>query len=424
MSDARPLKILLYSLNYAPELTGVGKYSGEMAEWLAARGHEVRVVCGPPYYPRWRVSQGYRWWWYTKERIAGVSVWRCPVWVPRRPGGLTRLLHLFSFVLSSTPSLIRHAFWRPDVVLAMEPPFMGAPSALLAARLAKARSWLHVQDLEVDAAFALGLLRPGWMSRLAFGLEQRIKRLFSGISTISAAMAARLQEKLEAPVPPAVFPNWVDTETIRPMESPSPLRGELGIDDSTVVALYAGNMGGKQGLELIVSAARRLVDMPQLVFVLCGEGVAADRLREETREMANVRWLPLQPFERLNDLLNLADIHLLPQRADAADLVMPSKLTGMMASGRPVVATAHEEAEVGRVVTGAGRVTSPGNEQAFAEAIVELASERQLRERLGQAARRHAQDHWETNRVLGRLQDTLSSLVHPKVVRQERRGTD
>ena len=88
------MRILLLGLNYSPELTGIGKYSGEMMEWLAERGHEVRVVTAPPYYPAWKVREDYRWWEYRVETSpAGVRVFRCPLWLPERPNGIRRMLH-------------------------------------------------------------------------------------------------------------------------------------------------------------------------------------------------------------------------------------------------------------------------------------------------------------------------------------------
>jgi len=94
------LKILLYGLNFAPEPVGIGKYTGELAAWLAARGYELRVITAPPYFPAWNIAASYhnR---YAVEHRAGINLQRCPLWVPRRPSGLTRLLHLASFALSS-----------------------------------------------------------------------------------------------------------------------------------------------------------------------------------------------------------------------------------------------------------------------------------------------------------------------------------
>ena len=144
------LKILIYGLNYSPELTGIGKYTGEMAAWLQTRGHAVRVVAAPPYYPAWRIWDGYRGSWYRTERGAGKPlVFRTPLYVPAKPTGVKRMLHLCSFMVGSLPVMLRQIFWRPDVVFTVEPTFFGAPLALAVAKLSGAKSWLHVQDFEV-----------------------------------------------------------------------------------------------------------------------------------------------------------------------------------------------------------------------------------------------------------------------------------
>ena len=113
------MKILIVGLNFHPEPTGIGKYTGEMAAYLAAHGCEVHIITPPPYYPYWKIQAGYRAWRYQKETWQGIGVWRCPLWVPSHPGGLTRLIHLATFAFSSLPAQIR---WKPDVVLALRPP--------------------------------------------------------------------------------------------------------------------------------------------------------------------------------------------------------------------------------------------------------------------------------------------------------------
>jgi colanic acid biosynthesis glycosyl transferase WcaI len=135
-----------------------------------------------------------------------------------------------------------------------------------------------------------------------------------------------------------LFPNWVDTRQIYPLlEGPNPLRAHLGLAPEQLAVLYAGTMGKKQGLEHLLTAASRLQGR-QLQFILCGDGAVRAELENTAKELSNVLFLQVQPAERLNELLNLADIHILPQKADAADLVMPSKLSGMLASGKPVIA--------------------------------------------------------------------------------------
>ena len=151
------MKILLHGINFAPELTGIGKHTGEMAAWLAARWHVVRVVTAPPYYPDWQVADGYSSRSCRRHTWQGLDVWRCPLWVPVRPGGLKRLLHLASFALGSLPVMLRQIVWRPDGVWMVEPALLCAPAALGVVRLGGARALLHIQDFEVDAAFDLGL---------------------------------------------------------------------------------------------------------------------------------------------------------------------------------------------------------------------------------------------------------------------------
>ena len=260
------MRILIYGINFSPEPTGVGKYTGEMAEWLAGRGHEVRVVTAQPSYPQWRISPGYSSWKYSRSSIGpssgvgredlvasskDIEIFRCPVWIPQNPQGLKRLLHLASFALSSMPALFRQFGWSPEIVLLIEPTFFCAPQALILTRLLGAKSWLHVQDFEVDAAFGLGDLSPSRARQWALAIERRILRSFDRVSAISQRMVERLPVKGVEPTKCALFPNWVDTDKIFPCEEPSSFRKELGISDSKIVALYAGSMGKKQGLELL-----------------------------------------------------------------------------------------------------------------------------------------------------------------------------
>jgi colanic acid biosynthesis glycosyl transferase WcaI len=204
-----------------------------------------------------------------------------------------------------------------------------------------------------------------------------------------------------------LFPNWVETDVIYPLVEPSAMRAELGITADKIVALYSGNMGEKQGLEVVLEAARKIIDQRHIQFVLCGDGAARQRLTQAYNGLPNVLWISLQPLERLNDLLNMADTHLLPQRADAADLVMPSKLTGMLASGRPVVATAHPDTQVAEVVKTCGLITTPGDADELAQAVVLLANDAVLRKALGERAREYAVTNLERDAVLEKLEVDL-----------------
>lgn len=406
------MKILLYGINYHPELTGVGKYTGEMAEWLASRGHNVKIITAPPYYPNWKIPLGYSTRWYKSEILKGVSVWRSPLWVPSYPTGWKRILHLTSFALSSMFLLFLHFIWRPQVIWVVAPSLFCAPGAWLIARLSGASSWLHIQDFEVDAAFQLGMLKGTLIRTIALGLESCLLKRFNRVSSISKKMVDLLIEKGVPSERVVLFPNWADLANINfdDVES-NKIRKSLNISNDAVVALYSGNMGNKQGLEILAEVAKILLESNNIVFVFCGAGTGRVDLETLCLGLSNVRFLEFQPVESLGALLNMADIHLLPQRKDAADLVMPSKLTGMLASGRPVVATASTGTQVSMIVEGRGVVVPPENPVAFASAILELANSPEKREKLGRESRTYAEKFLDHNVVLSEFEMELKALV-------------
>jgi len=404
-------RILITGINYAPENIGTGKYTGELCEWLASRGHEVRVVTAPPYYPAWKVWPGHRRFWFAREWRNGVDVIRCPIWVPAQPRGLTRMLHLASFALSSLFAFAHAIAWRPHAVVAIAPTLTSAPGAWLLAKLTGARSWLHIQDFEVDAAMDMGIVDAGPLKRFALAAERWLLRRFDRVSTISPKMLERLAHKGVAQDKQIQFPNWADIDGIRPLDAPSAYRDELGIAHDAVVALYSGNMGLKQGLELLGEAARTLADHPSLCFVFGGDGPARGALEAACAGLPNIRFLGLQPTERLSDWLGLADIHLLPQRADVADLVMPSKLTGMLASGRVTLATALPGTGVANALIRSGVVTPPGDVDAFVMALRTLAADAPLRCTLGLAARQQATDTLSRDAILAVFEHNLRHLI-------------
>jgi len=251
-----------------------------------------------------------------------LQVWRCPLWVPAQPGGVKRLLHLASFALTSFPVMLRHIFWRPDVVWVVEPALFCAPTAVAVARLSGAKAWLHVQDFEVDAAFDLGLLKGQRVRRWVAAAERGLMRRFDVVSTISQRMHQRLLDKGVKPSRAVLAPNWVDMAqfALPSSEGVAAYRRVLGIADGAVVALYSGNMGGKQGLEVLADVARLCFD---LVFVFCGNGAGRADLVARCAGLTNVRFLDLQPAKQLPDLLATASIHLLPPTPRCASAWAP-----------------------------------------------------------------------------------------------------
>lgn len=410
----RSLRILIQTLNYAPDEIGIAKYSTEAAEWLAERGHAVEVVTAPPYYPRWEVPRemaGLRW---RREKSGGVKITRCPLYVPAKPNGVRRILHLLSFAASAAPALFyRAARFRPDVIIAIAPALTAAPASLMAARIVGAKALLHVQDFELDIAQGMGMVSKGIAGRLAGGLERALLHAYDRTTSIAPGLVARLIEKGVPPERVGEFRNWTDLAAIRPDVDAHAMRAALQIGEGEILALYSGNIALKQGVGILVDAARHLADHPKIRFVICGEGPSREALISKAQGLSNINFLPLRPLAELPALLAAADIHLLPQTAEADGLVLPSKLSGMLASGRPVVATVAPQSAVAREIEAAGITTPPADADALADAILRLASDPEQRARLGKAARARALAAWDRDAVLADLESQCRALLAP-----------
>jgi len=368
-----PQRVLIYGINYAPEPIGVGRYTGEMVRYFAQQGLAVEVITAVPHYPGWALRSGYRNR-YGGELADGVRITRCPLLLRREMHGVWRMLAPLSFALTSAPVAVwRILTARPHTVLCVEPTLFAAPAALLAAKIIGAKTVLHVQDLEVDAAFAIGHLHGSALQKFANAIERTTLRAFDAVVTISLHMQEQLQTKGVAGTRLSLVRNWIDAEKIKPLDGPSIYRDELAFRGGEFVALYAGNIGAKQALSVILEAAQRLQANSRLVFVIVGDGPEKKRLVAQYGHLGNVRFLPIQPEERLCDLLNLADVHLLPQDRGASDLVLPSKLGGMLASGKPSIIMADPGTELHDFLGDGSIILPPGDSEALAIAINRLA---------------------------------------------------
>jgi colanic acid biosynthesis glycosyl transferase WcaI len=397
------MRILIVGINYSPEQAGIAVYTSGFAEDLVRRGHEVTVICAPPHFPSWRVAEGYSARRYRRSVENGVEVIRCPTYVPRSTGAAKRIVHYLSFAFSSFPAALRSALRRrPDIVFCVAPALLSSVTGLMVAKLARAATWLHVQDLEIEAAFASGVLKPGPAARVAKRVEAFLLKRFDRVSTISPQMLARIAAKGVPQDRLTEFRNWSNLDEIVPLSRPSRYREWWNIE-AEHVALYSGSIGNKQGIEIVVEAARRLQHRRDLVFVICGDGPNLPRLRTQAAGLANVQFQGLQPRDQLNELLGLATIHLLPQVSDAADTVLPSKLTNMLASGRPVIATALPGTGLHREVATCGLTPPPGDVEALVDSIAELIGNPPRRAALGACARARAESTIGGQAVLGRI---------------------
>jgi colanic acid biosynthesis glycosyl transferase WcaI len=405
------VKILVHGINYHPETVGIGQYTTDMCEWLSARGHQVTVVTALPYYPWWRIEPPYRGRFLVEEEIRGVRVRRTWLHVPRRVTTPGRVLHELSFTLLSGLQVMGESGF--DVLVTVSPPlFLGAVSRLWAAL--HGRPFLFVvQDLQPDAAADLGMLGRNPLMRQAlrflFALERWIYRGAARITLLTEGMRRKVTAKGIDPERVVVAPDWVDATFLKPVD-PAPFRREHGLEDHFVV-LHAGNMGVKQGLETVLEAARILREEEKILFLLVGEGARKEALKRDARGrgLENVRFLPLRPREEVPAMHAAADVCLLSQRPEVSDIVMPCKVLGILACGRPLLAMANEGTEVARTLeeAQAGVRIAPGDAQALAAAILEARADPGALRRWGEAARRYAVERWDRDRVLSDFEQLL-----------------
>ncbi len=392
------MKILFYGLNYAPDSTGIPKYTAEMAAWLAAAGHQVEAISAFPHYPAWKVRKEYEGKGYHSESMDGVLVHRTPIRLPRsgRISSKDRIILELSFLFLSVPYFLKRLLprYRYDLVICICPPMQSALPASVFTKLKSVPLVIHVQDLQVDAAVNLGMIKNRLLCRFLFATERFLLKRASLVSTISEQMRARIIAKGVPGERTCLTPNWANLDTIRPLPRMNSFRDKLGFGEDKIVVGFAGSLGEKHGLEVVLKAARILEDHENIRFVIVGDGSSKSRLQalSEELKLKQLEFLPMQPKEVLPDMLAAIDIHLVPQQGDAADTVMPSKLTNIFAAGRPTVATAAPATALSELLEHhqLGIVCEPGNPKALADSILLLANDRERMEQMGTAAHGYA----------------------------------
>lgn len=368
--------IIIYGLNFAPEKTGVGKYTGEQAFWLAENGWDVTVVCANPYYPNWEILSPYQNV-YSRKLVDGVNIYRCPIYVPKNPSMLRRIVHLFSFVVSSLPILLFLSFRKKfDLVFATEPTIFVTINVLIFKFINRCKTWLHVQDFEIDAGLVLGQSKKSIFSRVAGSLDLVLHRQYDIYSSISVKMCQKLSEKIDNKNSVTYFPNWLDsTKIYYSIRAKHQLIDELHAKNLKVI-LYAGNIGEKQGLENLLHAAAML-HHKNYHFIISGDGSGKEKLRNlrDELKLQNITFLELSDDVEFNNLLNAADLHIVLQKGIASDLVMPSKLINIWGCGGSVIASAPENSEIHDVLTKhtyLGQVIAPDSVVQLTSALDEF----------------------------------------------------
>lgn len=402
------MKINVWGINYAPELTGIGVYNTGLAEYLVKTGDQVTMVTGYPYYPQWRLLEKdaplYR-----TEVINGVAVARCGLFVPEKPTPLLRILHEASFVVSS---YIRQlTLPAADVYIVVSPPLLLGFAAWLLCLLKNRPVVFHVQDLQPDAAAGLLMLKQGLFLKLLYALEKFAYQKAKLVSAISPEMCSLIEAKGVPKDKIVLFPNWVHGDSSG--NASGAWKAKMGIDSKTALVSYAGNMGVKQGLPIILQAAKLLGDKP-IAFVLAGNGADLDALQKLKAENAlgNVLLLDVLPESEHTQFLEDSDICLIPQKKGAATAFLPSKLLKMLALGRPILAITQGEGALAAAVAEGefGMRVEPDDVQALADAVMTLIADQGKRSQMSLKGKQYVK-RFSGEVVLGNFRERLSQMV-------------
>lgn len=363
------MKILVWGINYAPEVTGIGPCNTALCEYLQAAGHEVEMVTTFPYYPAWKKRPEDRGLIWRREICNGVTIHRCWHYVPARVRWWRRILHEASFILTSLPRVLLRP--RPDLVIAVSPPLLLGPAAWLASCLRRTRYVFHVQDLQPDAAIGVGLLRPSVITRGLYAVEAFAYRRAWRVSGISQGMLSAFSTKGVATDRQLYFPNGIRLAEPPPRGA---FRARYGFAGNDFLAVYSGNIGVKQGLQLIVRAAG-LLRNDRIRLVICGDGAQRGLIESEAAGLHHVRLLPLLSEQEYREMLSDCDLAIVPQLAGSGRAFFPSKLLNPLASGRPVLSVADADSELARAVAagGFGCNVLPDRAEDLANALERLA---------------------------------------------------
>ncbi len=363
---------------------------------LANRGHELHVVTSLPWYRKHQVEQGWSGALWRVEKTNWGSITRVQPFAGKTKSNLLRRavgFILFSYLVGLRALFAGKVWRRVDGVLAMSPPLTLGLIGWHTKLFRGGKLVFNIQDIFPDAAIETGAITNKKIISFASWLERTSYKCSDSVVLLSDDLANNVQSKLEQKFHKRVkvIPNFVDTQAITPMSRMTNYRTELRIDDALVV-MYAGNVGFSQSLEMLVSAAREL---PQLIFVINGEGAARESLKKSAHGLSNVRFGDYQDVSRLSEVLATGDIHVVPLKRGLGSVSVPSKTYSILASGRPVLAAVDLDTEVPRILAAAdaGVCVEPENSAAFISALRAMTLDPKTLSEMGERGRKWVENH-------------------------------
>jgi len=405
------MRVVVWGINYAHEFTGIAPHNVALCEFLRERGNDVSMVTSFSYYPSWKKQPADRGRLYRTDVIKGVPVHRCWHFVPERVSALKRILHEGTFVLTSTLRAL--SLLRADVYVMVSPPLLLGVAGWLVGKLKQAPFVFHVQDMQPDAAVGLGMLKKSWFTKALYWLESFAYQHASRVSGITQGMLKTFRAKGVPETKLVCFPNAIDLRVSATAMPRGEFRRNHGFGSDEFLAVYAGNLGVKQGLEILLETAP-LLRNPRIRIVICGDGAQREALERRVQELglSNVRMFPLQVGPEYRALLVDADVCFNTQQAGAGHSFFPSILLGLLAESKTVVTVAAPECELALSLAegGFGVNLAPGQSKELAELLESLASDPARLAKYGAAGRRYV-EQFDKGRVLESFVGELKKLV-------------
>lgn len=406
------MKLLILCPHYAPDVAPTGEVMTSIADALIERGHELHIITSLPWYREHRVEPGWGGRPWRVQRTSWGRITRLHPFPTDKTNIPARALGFAGFTGLATLAGLA-ARGRPDAVMVMSPPLPLGVAGWLAAASRRAPLVFNVQDVFPDVAVELGAITDRRVIAAASWLERFLYRRSAAVTVLSEDLRANVAGKLgrHRPGRVRVIPNFVDTDRIAPSARDNDYRREFGLGDRTVV-MYAGNVGLSQSLDLVLDAASRLQGRRDVVFVINGGGSALEDLRRAASGLDNVVFAPMQPRERLPEVLAAADLHLVPLRAGLARSSVPSKLYSILAAGRPVLASVDAGTEVAETLSraAAGVSVPPEDPDRFCDALVDLLDDPGRRTSMGEAGRTFVEG-WVSAAAVGAAYEHLFDEV-------------
>ena len=381
------MKLLVVTPHFTPDIAPTGVVVTRIVDELTRRGHRIEVITALPWYREHRVEPGFE----GKLTRTEDTPWGRIVRVHPFPAAdkrdiFRRAIAFAGFSLLASAAGVRGG--RVDSVLAVSPPLTLGLTGLALGRARKAPVVFNVQDVYPDVAIELSALENKALIGAARRLESFCYDHADATTVLSEDLRDNVRAKARHPERVHVIPNFVDTTFVRPMDKENAYRREFGLEGRRVV-MYAGNVGLSQSLDAVLECAGALAYEEDVVFVINGQGAARAELERHARGLTNVRFVDMQPPDRLPELLAAADIHLVPLRKGLARSSVPSKTYSILAAARPLVASVDPGSEVAQVVerSGAGVAVPPEDAEALTKAVRSLLDAPEEMHRMGEAGR-------------------------------------